>query len=75
MHVTNVNATLPKGQSPMHIDSIDHLVLTVVDLDATLTFYSEVLGMRAETFTAADGTIRTALKFGRQKINLHVRGA
>ncbi|KGH45959.1 virulence protein [Modestobacter caceresii] len=55
----------------MRIDRIDHLVLTVADLDRTLDFYTQVLGMTAETF----GEGRTALRFGRQKINLHVRGA
>lgn len=59
----------------MRIDSLDHLVLTVADLDATLTFYTGVLGMSAESFHPADGTVRTALKFGTQKINLHVKGA
>nr|WP_221203280.1 VOC family protein [Modestobacter versicolor] len=47
------------------------MVLTVADLDRTVGFYTAVLGMTAETF--GDG--RTALHFGRQKINLHVRGA
>ena len=55
----------------MRIDRIDHLVLTVADLDATVAFYTRVLGLTAETF----GEGRTALRFGRQKINLHVRGA
>lgn len=59
----------------MHVDSLDHLVLTVADLEATLAFYTNVLGMSAESFHPEDGTIRTALKFGNQKINLHVRGA
>jgi catechol 2,3-dioxygenase-like lactoylglutathione lyase family enzyme len=52
------------------IESIDHLVLTVRDLDATVRFYVEGLGMRLETF--GDG--RQALHFGSQKINLHVAG-
>lgn len=52
--------------------SLDHLVLTVTDLNATVAFYTDILGMTAETFTATDGTHRTALKFGSQKINLHV---
>ena len=30
----------------MHIDRLDHLVLTVKDIDATCAFYSAVLGMR-----------------------------
>jgi catechol 2,3-dioxygenase-like lactoylglutathione lyase family enzyme len=55
----------------MRIDRIDHLVLTVADLDRTLAFYTEALGMTAETFEEG----RTALTFGRQKINLHVAGA
>lgn len=59
----------------MRIASLDHLVLTVTDLGATIGFYTDILGIRAETFQPADGTVRTALKFGRQKINLHVRDA
>jgi catechol 2,3-dioxygenase-like lactoylglutathione lyase family enzyme/DNA-binding NarL/FixJ family response regulator len=52
------------------IDRIDHLVLTVHDLEATATFYSRVLGMEQITF--GDG--RRALRFGRQKLNLHQSG-
>ena len=54
----------------MRIDSLDHLVLTVTDLDATCAFYRRVLGMEVVLF--GDG--RTALAFGRQKINLHALG-
>ena len=54
----------------MDIDRLDHLVLTVADIDTTLDFYTRVLGMRAETF----GEGRRALVFGRQKINLHQAG-
>lgn len=54
----------------MKIDSIDHLVLTVRDLEATCEFYSRVLGMEVATF----GNGRTALRFGTQKINLHEAG-
>ncbi|MBR9890237.1 VOC family protein [bacterium] len=57
------------------VQSIDHLVLTVADLNVTLAFYTEVLGMRAERFTPADGSQRWALRFGSQKINLHQAGA
>ncbi|MBK9020036.1 MAG: VOC family protein [Sulfuritalea sp.] len=51
----------------MKIDSLDHLVLTVRDIDASIDFYVNVLGMEAVSF----GTGRRALAFGRQKINLH----
>ena len=54
----------------LHVDAIDHLVLTVHDLRATIEFYTRVLGM--ETITFGDG--RTALAFGPQKINLHEAG-
>jgi catechol 2,3-dioxygenase-like lactoylglutathione lyase family enzyme len=52
------------------IERIDHLVLTVSDLDATIAFYTDVLGMKEKTF--GDG--RKALHFGEQKINLHRAG-
>jgi catechol 2,3-dioxygenase-like lactoylglutathione lyase family enzyme len=54
----------------MSIRSLDHLVLTVADLEATVAFY-ERIGMRSEVF---DGG-RVALRFGSQKINLHMAGA
>jgi catechol 2,3-dioxygenase-like lactoylglutathione lyase family enzyme len=54
----------------VRIDRLDHLVLTVADIDATVEFYTRVLGMKAVTF----GTRRTALAFGRSKINLHKAG-
>ncbi|WP_323784043.1 VOC family protein [Thalassovita sp.] len=55
--------------------ALDHLVLTVADLSETVAFYSDVLGMRAERFDAADNSNRWALYFGTQKINLHQAGA
>ena len=54
----------------MKIDSLDHLVLTVKDIDASCVFYSRALGMQVMTF----GEGRKALAFGRQKINLHLHG-
>lgn len=54
----------------MRIDRLDHLVLTVADIDATVEFYTRVLGMEAVTF----GTGRIALAFGRSKVNLHKAG-
>jgi catechol 2,3-dioxygenase-like lactoylglutathione lyase family enzyme len=55
----------------MHIDRLDHLVLTVASIEATCAFYAKVLGMEVVTFAGG----RTALQFGRQKINLHQAGA
>lgn len=57
------------------LDSLDHLVLTVADLAATVAFYRDVLGMVAQRFDAADGSRRWALYFGVQKINLHQAGS
>jgi catechol 2,3-dioxygenase-like lactoylglutathione lyase family enzyme len=54
----------------MQIERLDHLVLTVADIDRTCAFYTKVLGMSVTTF--GDG--RTALRFGQQKINLHAVG-
>jgi catechol 2,3-dioxygenase-like lactoylglutathione lyase family enzyme len=54
----------------MQIDRLDHLVLTVADIEATCSFYSLALGMQVVTF----GENRKALQFGQQKINLHKRG-
>ena len=54
----------------MKIDSLDHLVLTVKDIEATVSFYSKALGMTAIMF----GSGRKALTFGSQKINLHQQG-
>ncbi|MFZ2405606.1 MAG: VOC family protein, partial [Methylobacter sp.] len=55
---------------PMKIDSLDHLVLTVKNIETTSAFYSKVLGMEIVTF----GSGRKALLFGSQKINLHEYG-
>ncbi len=57
------------------LSSLDHLVLTVTDIAATTRFYTTVLQMEIEEFHPADGSIRTALKFGQQKINLHPASA
>lgn len=57
------------------LTQLDHLVLTVADLDATIAFYVNVLGMTHAPFTVADGTARHALHFGPHKINLHLAGA
>ena len=54
----------------MNIDRLDHLVLTVRDIETTLAFYQSVLGMEKVVF----GEGRVGLAFGRQKINLHPLG-
>ena len=54
----------------VRIDHLDHLVLTVANIDESCDFYARVLGMGVETF----GEGRKALTFGNQKINLHRAG-
>ena len=56
--------------SNLQIKQLDHLVLTVKNIRDTVNFYVSVLGMERETFEEG----RVALKFGRQKINLHEAG-
>ncbi len=57
-------------ERPLHIKQLDHLVLTVENIDKTVHFYVSVLGMQKEVF----GRGRVALKFGSPKINLHEAG-
>jgi catechol 2,3-dioxygenase-like lactoylglutathione lyase family enzyme len=59
-----------EGKGKMRIDRLDHLVLTVLDIEATCKFYETACGMEVETF----GKGRKALKFGQQKINPHLAG-
>jgi catechol 2,3-dioxygenase-like lactoylglutathione lyase family enzyme len=54
----------------MKIDCIDHVVLTVKNIDATCEFYAKAMGMEIVTF----GEGRKALSFGSQKINLQQLG-
>jgi catechol 2,3-dioxygenase-like lactoylglutathione lyase family enzyme len=49
---------------------LDHLVLTVKDIEKTVAFYTDVLGMQKEIFKGN----RIALKYGQYKINLHEKG-
>jgi catechol 2,3-dioxygenase-like lactoylglutathione lyase family enzyme len=64
-------AALPRcGGKIMKIDSIDHVVFTVKDINATCDFYTKVLGMEVVIF----GEGRKALAFGSQKINLQQLG-
>ncbi len=54
----------------MQVESLDHLVLTVANLERTLAFYTRVLGMHP----LSSGQGRHALALGDQKINLHLAG-
>ncbi|HEY3909062.1 MAG TPA: VOC family protein [Stellaceae bacterium] len=54
----------------MRIERIDHLNLTVADIDRSVEFYRRVLGMTGETI----GEGRAALYFGQQKIHLDAAG-
>lgn len=51
----------------MNVVELDHLVLTVSNIEKTIDFYQCALSMEAITY----GEGRRALKFGTQKINLH----
>ena len=54
----------------MKISHLDHLVLTVADIEISCQFYQSALNFEVITF----GENRKALKFGNQKINLHQVG-
>ncbi len=64
------------------IDHLDHLVLTTSNEAACVDFYTRIMGMRLERFVGANVNAvsdvppveRKAFKFGRQKINLHIKG-
>ncbi|KFQ33380.1 Glyoxalase domain-containing protein 5, partial [Merops nubicus] len=59
-----------RSPPPCFIQRLDHLVLTVKSIEATVAFYSKVLGMEVVTFKGN----RKALRFGNQKFNLHEAG-
>ena len=52
------------------IEALDHLVITVADMAATIAFYTTVLGCTEISYGAG----RKALRFGNQKLNVHPRG-
>ena len=56
----------------MRIEKIDHVVITVKDLNKTIDFYTNALGMKLEKFSSLyNNQIRYAVSFGSQKINIH----
>lgn len=65
------------ASSTARITSLDHLVLTVANIDATVAWYGKHLGMKHEAFVSPKdpSVTRHALLFGSQKINLHKAGA
>lgn len=52
------------------ITAIDHIVLTVRDVEKSVAFFDAALGLEAVTFAGG----RRALLVGRQKINLQTLG-
>lgn len=54
----------------MKISHLDHLVLSVADIETTCQFYQSTLNFEVITFQES----RKALQFGSQKINLHQIG-
>ncbi|CAF9908490.1 MAG: hypothetical protein ALECFALPRED_004656 [Alectoria fallacina] len=62
--------------SKIAVKALDHIVLTVRSVPATVAFYETLLGMKHEVFTSPKhgGVERHALVFGSQKINLHQAG-
>ena len=57
----------------MKLEKIDHVVITSKDLNKTIDFYTNILGMRLEKFSSSlnINQIRYAVSFGSQKINIH----
>jgi catechol 2,3-dioxygenase-like lactoylglutathione lyase family enzyme len=55
------------------IDRIDHIVLTVTDIEASTQFYEKAFGFEREFFKGPEGQPRYALRFGQLKINLQDR--
>ena len=57
----------------MKLEKIDHVVITVKDLNKTIDFYTNILGMKLEEFSSSldNDQIRYAVSVGSQKINIH----
>ncbi len=55
----------------MRLTDLDHLVLTVADLERTAEFYERVCGLTREISRQG----RVSLHFGTRKINLHQAGS
>ncbi len=56
----------------INVISIDHIVMTVKNLNKSILFYKNVLEMNVESFeNPEDKKLRYSAKFGNQKINFH----
>lgn len=59
----------------MPITGLDHVVVTVSDIDAAVDFYTRLPGIEHVTYGGSDDApVRHVLRFGDQKINLHGAG-
>src|SRR3984957_3760165 len=55
----------------LKVQTLDHLVVQVSDLEVSASWYARVLGMTRGALPPAPGKpARTTMRFGRQKINL-----
>ena len=56
---------------PLTVQALDHLVINVEDVEASVAWYQTILGVTREDFEPGQGKPkRTSIKFGEQKINL-----
>jgi len=61
---------------PVKVDSLDHLVINVTDVDRSIAWYQQALGMKVQIFDPGAGKAkRTSLLFGNQKINVRPKDA
>jgi catechol 2,3-dioxygenase-like lactoylglutathione lyase family enzyme len=61
----------PDSPMPLTVQALDHLVVQVSDVDASVEWYARVLGMTREDVAPEPGKARrTTMRFGRHKINL-----
>ncbi len=54
----------------LFVESFDHIVINVSDVEVAAQWYQRVLGMKREDKERRPGKMRTSVHFGRQKINL-----
>ncbi|RAO70624.1 uncharacterized protein BHQ10_006636 [Talaromyces amestolkiae] len=77
LSTASTSTEVPSSPPICTLSSLDHLVLTVKSIPASINFYTQILGMAHQSFTSPSdptSTSRHALLFGSQKINLHQAG-